>query len=115
MGRQHDFSMDNLAFMGIVFLFLVVFGKEPLAALVGGGSNSGLAAAALDNPNIKVGAWFSWNGGSSFLPDSGHKKSREPVKDFLLGGAAGGRLVFSFERSGQGSPKICCLSEHYNR
>ena len=26
-----------------------------------------------------------------------HKKSRKPFKDFLLGGAAGGRLVFSLE------------------
>lgn len=34
------------------------------------------------------------------------KKSREPVKDFLLGGAAGGRLVFSFESSGQGGPMM---------
>ena len=34
--------------------------------------------------------------------------------DFLLGGAAGGQLVFSFESSGQGGPKIRCLSEHYN-
>ena len=29
------------------------------------------------------------------------KKSREPVKDFLLGGAAGGRLVFSFYGRGR--------------
>ena len=87
MGRQHDFRVDDLAFMGVVFLLLVVFGKEPFAALVGGGSNGGLAVAALNNPHIKVGAWLPWH---RFLlhPDSGHKKSREPIKDFLLGGAA---------------------------
>ena len=34
MGRQHDFGVDDFAFMGIVFLFLVVFGKQPFAALV---------------------------------------------------------------------------------
>ena len=28
------------------------------------------------------------------------------LNDFLLGGAAGGRLVFSFESSGQVGPKI---------
>jgi len=36
-------------------------------------------------------AWYS-----SFLPVFGQKKSREPFKDFLLGGAAGGRHVFNF-------------------
>ena len=34
----------------------------------------------------------------------GKEKSRKPFHDFLLGGAAGGRLVFSFESSGQGGP-----------
>ena len=47
-------------------------------------------------------------------PAFGQRKSRKPFHDFLLGGTAGGRLVFSFESSGQGGPKICCLSEHYN-
>ena len=28
MGRQNDFGVDDFAFMGIVFLFLVVFGKH---------------------------------------------------------------------------------------
>ena len=41
----------------------------------------------------------------SFLPASRQRKSRKPFHDFLLGGAAGGRLVFSFESSGQGDPK----------
>lgn len=34
------------------------------------------------------------------------KKKQETVHDFLLGGAAGGRLVFSFESSGQGGPMM---------
>ena len=38
-GRQHDFCMDNLAFMGIVFLLLVVLGKQPFPTLVGGRRN----------------------------------------------------------------------------
>lgn len=43
---------------------------------------------------------------AAFLFEKGYKKSRKLLKDFLLGGAAGGRLVFSFENSGQGGPKI---------
>ena len=35
----HDFGVDDFAFMGIVFLFLVVFGKQPFPALVGGRRN----------------------------------------------------------------------------
>ena len=41
---------------------------------------------------------------TSFLPASGQRKSRKPFHDFLLGGAAGGRLVFSFESSSQVDP-----------
>ena len=33
-------------------------------------------------------------------------KKQETFSDFLLGGAAGGRLVFSFESSGQGGPMM---------
>src|SRR5699024_8603107 len=39
VGRQHDFGVNDFAFMGIVFLFLVVFGKQPFPALVGGRRN----------------------------------------------------------------------------
>jgi len=58
MGRQHDFGVDDFAFMGIVFLLLVVFGKQPFPALVGGGSDSRLALAALDDFQVKVRAWW---------------------------------------------------------
>jgi len=34
------------------------------------------------------------------------EKKQETFSDFLLGGAAGGRLVFSFESSGQGGPMM---------
>ena len=34
------------------------------------------------------------------------KKKQEPFHDFLLGGAAGGRLVFSFESSSQVDPMM---------
>ena len=39
MGRQHDFGVDDFTFMGIVFLLLVVFRKQPFPALVGGRRN----------------------------------------------------------------------------
>ena len=58
VGRQHDFRVDDFAFMGIVFLLLVVLGKQPFAALVGSGSNGGLAFAPLDDSQIKVRAWW---------------------------------------------------------
>ena len=49
------------------------------------------------------------------LSEKWHKKSRKPVKDFLLGGAADGRLVFCFESSGQvGSMTVCFNSFTYN-
>ena len=36
----------------------------------------------------------------------GNKKSSKSFSDLLLSLAAGGRLIFSFESSGQGAPKI---------
>ena len=39
VGQQHDFGVDDFALIGIVFLFLVVFGKQPFPALVGGRRN----------------------------------------------------------------------------
>jgi len=38
--------------------------------------------------------------------DTRHKKSSKSFSDLLLSLAAGGRLIFSFESSGQGAPKI---------
>ena len=48
----------------------------------------------------------AWRIVTSFLPASGQRKSRKPFHDFLLGGAAGGRLVFSFESSSQVDPMM---------
>jgi hypothetical protein len=39
----------------------------------------------------------------------GIKRAGNLFQDFLLGGAAGGRLVFSFESSGQDGPMIDSL------
>ncbi|MFR7317499.1 hypothetical protein [Hominenteromicrobium sp.] len=38
----------------------------------------------------------------------GKEKAGNRIKDFLLGGAAGGRLVFSCKSSGQRGPKGDC-------
>ena len=38
--------------------------------------------------------------------ENGIRKAGNLFQDFLLGGAAGGRLVFSFESSGQGGPMM---------
>ena len=46
----------------------------------------------------------AWKWRLSFLGN--RKKSRKSLKDFLLRGGAGGRLVFSFESSGQGDPMM---------
>ena len=46
--------------------------------------------------------WMGWRFTTSF----GAEKKQETFSDFLLGGAAGGRLVFSFESSGQGGPMM---------
>ena len=37
------------------------------------------------------------------------RKAGNLFQDFLPGGAAGGRLVFSFESSGQGGPMTVCF------
>lgn len=102
MGRQHDFLVDDFALVGIVFLFLVVLGKEPFPALVGSGSDCGLTVAALDDFYIMV---WTWQARFLLSPRCwGKKRAGNLSKDFLLGGAASGRRVFSFESSGQVGP-----------
>ena len=85
--------MDDFALVGIVFLLLVVLGKQPVAALVGSGSNGGLSVAPLYDSYVKVRAWQRCG---LLSPGSGHRKSREPFKDFLLRCVAGDLRVFSF-------------------
>jgi hypothetical protein len=46
--------------------------------------------------------WMGWWFATSFWA----KEKQETVSDFLLGDAAGGRLVFSSESSGQVGPMI---------
>ena len=83
MERQHDFRVDDFAFMGIVFLLLVALGKEPFPALVGSGSNGRLAFTPLDNSQIKVRAW--WHDECDLLsPGVRAKKKQETKIGFLL-------------------------------
>ena len=57
MGREHDFFVGDFVLVGIVFLFLVIFREQHLAALVGGGRNSGFIVAPLDDGDFTMRAW----------------------------------------------------------
>ena len=57
MGREHDFLVGDFVLVGIVFLFLVIFREQLLAALVGGGRNSGFIVAPLDDGDFTMRAW----------------------------------------------------------
>ena len=57
MGREHDFLVGNFVLVGIVFLLLVVFRKQLLAALVGSGRNSGFIVAPLNDGDFTMRAW----------------------------------------------------------
>lgn len=57
MGREHDFFVGDFVLLGIVFLFLVIFREQLLAALVGGGRNSGFIVAPLDDGDFTMRAW----------------------------------------------------------
>ena len=57
MGREHDFFVGDFVLVGIVFLLLVVFREQLLAALVGGGRNSGFIVAPLDDGDFTMRAW----------------------------------------------------------
>ena len=103
-----DGGLDGTA----AFHLLVVFTEQLFAALVGSGGNRRLLLASLHNRDFVVWTghfvsllgnwWMGWRFTTSF----GAEKKQETFSDFLLGGAAGGRLVFSFESSGQGGPMM---------
>lgn len=57
MGREHDFFVGDFVLVGIVFLFLGIFREQLLAALVGGGRNSGFIVAPLDDGDFTMRAW----------------------------------------------------------
>ena len=57
MGREHDFFVGDFVLVGIIFLLLVVFREQLLAALVGGGRNSGFVITPFDDGDFTVRAW----------------------------------------------------------
>ena len=66
MGREHDFFVGDFVLVGIVFLLLVVFREQLLAALVGGGRNSRFIVAPLDDGDFTVRRVFSFLMGCQF-------------------------------------------------
>ena len=90
MGREHDFFVGDFVLVGIVFLFLVIFREQLLAALVGGGRNSGFIVAPLDDGDFTMRAWQEY---VLLSPGFGAEKKQETFSDFLLGCAVDGRRV----------------------
>ena len=56
-GGKHDFFVGDFVFVGIVFLFLVIFREQLLAALAGSVGNSRFVFTPLDDCDFTVGAW----------------------------------------------------------
>ena len=86
MGREHDFFVGDFVLVGIVFLLLVVFREQFLAALVGGGRNSGFIVAPLDDGDFTVRAWQVC---ALLSPGFRAKKEQDNFFSFLLGCAVG--------------------------
>ena len=57
MGRDHNFLVGDFVLVRIVFLLLVVFREQLLAALVGSGGNGGFVITPFDDGDFTVRAW----------------------------------------------------------
>ena len=88
MGREHDFLVGDFVLVGIVFLLLVVFREQLLAALVGGGRNSGFVITPFDDGDFTM---WAWQVCALLSPGFRAKKEQDTFSDFLLGCAADGR------------------------
>ena len=90
MGREQDFLVGDFVLVRIIFLLLVIFREQLLAALVGSGGNSGFVFTPLDDCDFTMRAWQV-----CALPFSriGQKKKQDTFSDFLLGCAANRRRV----------------------
>ena len=86
MGWEQDFLVGDFILVGIIFLLLVVFREQLLAALVGGGRNSGFIVAPLDDGDFTVRAWQVC---ALLSPGFRAKKEQDNFFSFLLGCAVG--------------------------
>ena len=86
MGWEQDFLVGDFVLVGIIFLLLVVFREQLLAALVGGGRNSGFIVAPLDDGDFTVRAWQVC---ALLSPGFRAKKEQDNFFSFLLGCAVG--------------------------
>ena len=93
MGWEHDFFVGDFVLVGIVFLFLVIFRKQFLTALVGGGRNGGFIVAPLDDGDFTVRAWQVC---ALLSPGFRAKNSRIPFQISCLGMPLVGGELFSF-------------------
>ena len=58
IGREHDFRVNNLVlFSAVVFVLLVILGKQFFSGLVGGSGNGRVAFASLNNSYVQMGYW----------------------------------------------------------
>ena len=85
--------MGDFVFIGIVFLLLVVFREQLLAALVGGGRNSGFIVAPLDDGDFTV---RTWQVCALLSPGLGKRKSRITFSVSCLGVPLVGGGLFIF-------------------
>lgn len=92
MGREHDFFVGDFILVRIVFLLLVVFREQLLAALVGGGRNGGFIVAPLNDGDFAVRAWQEC---ALLSPVFRAKKEQVIFSDYLLNGATNRRQLFS--------------------
>ncbi len=53
-GPEQDFLVSDLVLVGVIFLFLVLFGEQPAPALVGGSRYGGFVFSLFDDSNFIV-------------------------------------------------------------
>ncbi len=85
--------MGDFVLVRIIFLLLVIFREQLLAALVGSGGNSGFVFTPLDDCDFTMRAWQVC---ALLSPGFRAKKWQDTFSDFLLECAAGGRRVIWF-------------------
>ena len=93
MGREQDFLVGDFVLVRIIFLLLVIFREQLLAALVGSGGNSGFVFTPLDDCDFTMRAWQVC---ALLSPGLGKRKSRIPFQISCLDVPLIGGGLFSF-------------------